>query len=417
MNDVHSGTSKAGAPESTRDLRRYTGWPLEAERAGTELSRALPGRKGGATVALVPSIFISYRREDTSGEAGRLADDLAERFGRSSVFIDVDAIAPGADFEARIHQALDASQLAVVLIGNRWLTSKLPDGTRRLDDSGDYVRQEIAAALARDDVTVVPMLVEGAGMPAAAVLPADISGLSKRNALELSTKRWNYDLGRLVEVAERHDRGWRRALRSVPRWARRGAPIAALALAGAIAAIVATGGGGGPDKAAKVAACERAHGLRSEQDRRPPRSGETRVDPSQVISGVPQTVFASCTWPPPPGADSDGYRAIAVSMVKGPGEGEYTGRTIADRIESRCRTLELEYSHAFMGEQTRFEPFRARPGDIWAPSETASGFARIGKIGTPSGNQAKLLFYPGRDEVIVLHSGHYAPIENVECVD
>ena len=279
------------------------------------------------------------------------------------------------------------------------------------------MRQEIAAALARDDVTVVPVLVEGAGMPAAAELPADISGLSKRNALELSIKRWNYDLGRLVEVAERHDRGWRRALRSVPRWARRGAPIAALALAGAIALIVVTAGGGGPDKAAKIAACERAHGLRSAQDRRPPRSGETRVDRSQVISGAPQTVFVSCTWPPAPGADSDGYRAIALSTVQGPGESEATGRSLADRIESRCRTLKLAYSRAFMGEQTRLDPFRAHPGDIWAPSETRSGFARIGKIGTPSGNQAKLPFYPGGDEVIVLNSGHYARPDRVECVD
>src|SRR2546430_7627981 len=136
----------------------------------------------------MPSIFISYRREDTSGEAGRLAEDLAEQFGRSSVFIDIDAIGPGADFEQRIRDALDACQMALVLIGDRWLDA-LPEERRRIDEEGDYVRQEIATALERSDVTVVPVLVEGAKMPVPGELPPEISALAKRNAVELSNKR------------------------------------------------------------------------------------------------------------------------------------------------------------------------------------------------------------------------------------
>ena len=41
------------------------------------------------------AIFISYRRSDAEGEAGRLCDDLAHEFGSDSVFMDVDAIQPG----------------------------------------------------------------------------------------------------------------------------------------------------------------------------------------------------------------------------------------------------------------------------------------------------------------------------------
>ena len=40
-------------------------------------------------------IFISYRREDTAGRAGRLFDALVGRFGERDVFQDVAGIAPG----------------------------------------------------------------------------------------------------------------------------------------------------------------------------------------------------------------------------------------------------------------------------------------------------------------------------------
>ncbi|MDX6698774.1 MAG: hypothetical protein QOE65_2171 [Solirubrobacteraceae bacterium] len=190
----------------------------------------------------MPSIFISYRREDTSGEAGRLAEDLESRFGRAGIFMDVDSISPGVNFEDRIDGALAACQVALVLIGDRWLSAQLPDGQRRLDDEADYVRHEIAAALSRADVTVVPVLVEGARMPSPADLPPDISGLAKINAFELSNKRWDYDLGQLCDIAERYEGGVRRVARNVPRWA--WAAAAAVVLAAVVAAIVllATGG-------------------------------------------------------------------------------------------------------------------------------------------------------------------------------
>jgi hypothetical protein len=186
----------------------------------------------------VPSIFLSYRRDDTSGEAGRLAEELSRRFGRSHVFLDIAAISPGVNFEDRIRDALDSCQVAVVLIGDRWLTETLPDGSRRIDDEGDYVRMEVAAALGRPDVTVVPVLVEGAVMPTMSDLPPDIAALTKRNALELDSKRWQYDIGLLVDIARRRDRSWRRFLYRVPQWARRGAFLVALAIIAVVAYIV-----------------------------------------------------------------------------------------------------------------------------------------------------------------------------------
>ena len=368
----------------------------------------------------MPSVFISYRRLDTAGEASHLADDLVERFGRSSVFIDIDSISAGADFEARIGEALDACQVALVLIGDRWLTIELPDGSRRIDDEADYVRKEIAAALGRADVTVVPVLVEDAEMPPAGELPSDISRLPKLNAVELSNKRWRYDLGQILDIAERHDRWWRRFVRWLPRWARRGGPVVALAAVSVVAVVLATSGGG-PDKATKVAACERTHGLSAAQVQRPPGPGESHVDRSQILPRTQapvffeQKTFTSCGWPPPAGADSDGYRAITVTVTNGPGDSEASGRSLADRIESNCKMLQLEYSYRKMGGQSRFRPFRASPGDVWAPSN-ANGYARIAEVGTTTADRVNLPFYPGRSEVVVLGNDATGIPDQVQCI-
>ncbi|HEY8001418.1 MAG TPA: toll/interleukin-1 receptor domain-containing protein [Solirubrobacterales bacterium] len=184
-------------------------------------------------------VFISYRREDTSGEANHLAADLSAELGRGSVFIDIDTIAPGVDFADHIDQALSSCSVALVLIGDRWLSAEGASGQRRLDDDGDFVRMEVATALERPDVTVVPVLVEGARMPAAAELPPQIAGLAKINALDLSSKRWRYDVEQITKLAARG--GWRSVLRGLPGWVRLGVPIAALVAA---VLIVVTSGGG-----------------------------------------------------------------------------------------------------------------------------------------------------------------------------
>ena len=146
-------------------------------------------------------IFISYRRDDSSGHAGRLYDRLSERFGEDRIFMDIDAIEPGVDFTHAIDRALDSSKVVIALIGRRWLTATDEEGKRRLDNPHDFVRMEIARAL-EADVRVIPVLVQGTGMPSADELPDDLDGLSRRHAIELSDVRWPYDVGRLTTVIE-----------------------------------------------------------------------------------------------------------------------------------------------------------------------------------------------------------------------
>ena len=95
-------------------------------------------------------VFISYRRQESSGLAGRLYDRLAARLGDDQVFIDVDTIAPGLDFAEIIAEAVSTCEVLLAIIGPRWLTATDEDGRRRLDDPDDIVRLETAAALERN---------------------------------------------------------------------------------------------------------------------------------------------------------------------------------------------------------------------------------------------------------------------------
>ena len=142
-------------------------------------------------------VFISYRRDDAAGYAGRLEEALERRLGRGSVFRDVLDIAPGADFVEAIRQRLAGAQTVLVLIGPRWAGGEAP-GARRIDDAQDFVRLEVQEALA-SGAHVIPLLLPGARMPAEAELPAPLQSLTRRNALNLSDTHWDADIARLTD--------------------------------------------------------------------------------------------------------------------------------------------------------------------------------------------------------------------------
>ena len=143
-------------------------------------------------------IFISYRREDAEGQAGRLFDDLSAHFGRDAVFMDVAGIKKGLDFRRIIDEHVASCGVLLVLIGKRWLSATDSKGKRRLDDANDFVRLETAAALSRD-IPVVPVLVQDAVMPTEQDLPDVLKELAFRNGTELTHARWDSDVKLLIE--------------------------------------------------------------------------------------------------------------------------------------------------------------------------------------------------------------------------
>ena len=154
------------------------------------------------TIAGGGGIFVSYRRHESSHLAGRLYDRLADRFGENQVFIDVDAIGPGVDFAEEIFRAVAACQVFLAIVGPTWLTVTDERGRRRLDDRDDIVRLEVETALARG-LWVIPILTEGAVMPAPHDLPQSLADLARRNALTIRHESFRSDVGRLIKAIER----------------------------------------------------------------------------------------------------------------------------------------------------------------------------------------------------------------------
>ena len=143
-------------------------------------------------------VFISYRRDDQAGFAGRLADVLAATFGADNVFRDIEDIHPGEDFVVAIEKQLVAVDVMLVMIGPVWLTVSR-NGIRRLAEPDDFVRREIEAGL-KSGKAVLPVLVGGAAMPAEKDLPPSIAALARRQSFTLTDLGWTSDVARLVEV-------------------------------------------------------------------------------------------------------------------------------------------------------------------------------------------------------------------------
>ncbi len=142
-------------------------------------------------------VFISYRRQDSQHATGRLFQHLAPRYlAEAEIFMDVEAIAAGADFEAALDRQLQGCKVCLVMIGPEWLKPSA-DGRRRIDDPSDFVRLEVAAALARD-ITVIPVLLDQTAMPRETDLPEPLKPLAKRNAVRLTHERFEADADALA---------------------------------------------------------------------------------------------------------------------------------------------------------------------------------------------------------------------------
>jgi len=126
-------------------------------------------------------VFISYRRDDASGHAGRLYDHLVERLGENAVFMDVDTIPPGEKFDDYIDENLRDCYMCIVVIGRLW-------SIERLHADNDFVRREIVGAFARG-IRIIPALFDGAKLPDSATLPVDLVDLVHCQAYDFGTGR------------------------------------------------------------------------------------------------------------------------------------------------------------------------------------------------------------------------------------
>lgn len=129
--------------------------------------------------------------------AGRICDRLETVFGAGHVFIDVEDIAPGADFAEAIEKTAGACDVLVAVIGPRWLET-----LRARAGEQDFVEHEIAAALRRG-ITVIPVLAGGAAMPSESELPTKLAGLARRQAVAIRDAGFDEDATGLVRGIRR----------------------------------------------------------------------------------------------------------------------------------------------------------------------------------------------------------------------
>ena len=149
----------------------------------------------------MPRILISYRRSDTSAITGRIFDRLTAQYGEESVFMDVDSIPIGTDFRSHIQQTLLQTDVVVAVIGANWLGRDGADGVR-MHQTTDSVRVEIETALDRK-IRIVPVLVDGAKMPANSELPPSLGSFVFLNAADVATGRdFRSHMDRLIEAID-----------------------------------------------------------------------------------------------------------------------------------------------------------------------------------------------------------------------
>lgn len=151
-------------------------------------------------------LFISYRREDSEGLTGRIYDRLVAHFGKEEVFIDVDTIPFGVDFVDHLSAAVSQCDILLAMIGEQWLDVCHKEGPhqgqRRLDDTSDFVRIEIQAALERN-IPVIPVLIGKTAMPGQEQLPNELKKLARRNAAEVRFGRdFHNHVDRLIQGIE-----------------------------------------------------------------------------------------------------------------------------------------------------------------------------------------------------------------------
>lgn len=192
----------------------------------------------------MPKILISYRRSDSQAMAGRIFDRLSMRYGEAGVFMDIDAIPFGTDFRRHIGETLKQCDVLIAIVGPQWV-GRRDDTSSRIADPADPVRVELEGAIERG-IPVIPVLIDGARMPAEAELPPSLKPFSFFNAAPVDSGRdFRAHMDRLIKALDGLVGAAEATPASPARSARRGrtkigAVMAALVLVVGAAALLVT---------------------------------------------------------------------------------------------------------------------------------------------------------------------------------
>lgn len=145
------------------------------------------------------TIFINYRKDDSSWNALALYNELQKYFPKETLFKDFNTIRPGDDFVESIQKALSHCNVLLVVMSKNWLEVKDKNGNRRISDPDDLVRIEIATAIERS-IQVIPVLFDNIPMPTSSDLPENLRSLPRRQFVEIETTRFEADVKKLADA-------------------------------------------------------------------------------------------------------------------------------------------------------------------------------------------------------------------------
>lgn len=135
----------------------------------------------------MPRLLISYRRADPFSV--QLADCIDRQWsaehGPGSVFLDVRTCQPGLPFDQQIDQALNQVDAVLALMGPGW-AEEFDRRAAQADGELDWVRRELAHALDRIYLPVVPVRLPGAAELGSHPLPAELAALTQRQGAHLA---------------------------------------------------------------------------------------------------------------------------------------------------------------------------------------------------------------------------------------
>lgn len=148
-------------------------------------------------------IFLSFRKIDDRAGRERIYEALKGRYGAEQVFKSGESIPAGIDYVQVLLTQAAACEVMVVLIGPGWVDATGREGLWALGREQDWVRREIATALASGN-RVVPVLVgDGTMLPTAAQLPDDIAAMATLQALRVEDSAFETGLARLIAALDR----------------------------------------------------------------------------------------------------------------------------------------------------------------------------------------------------------------------
>jgi TIR domain len=329
-------------------------------------------------------VFISYAAEDKT-----VADAICAVLERRNVrcWIAPRDVAAGSDYASAIVDAIREAKVLVLVFSSH------------ANDS-PHVRREVERAVS-NGIAILPFRIED-------VLPSTSLEyfISDAHWLDAITPPVEAHLENLAEttafVVERSGAPARRFSQGTATPRRRRVPLLAtilgglllvVAVAAVVSIVVASGDGNGtPTSQERVDACIDDHGLSESSER------------DQVAEG--RVVFRGCAWPPPPGAENDGFSEIAVASNEGPGDSEAEGLTVADTFTTTCDDIEAGYLFDNMGTFVT-EDVRLTKGEVRRVED--------GSIWTPTTRLERELYTPARDQFIVLSNARYS-LDVAQCI-